>query len=71
MIVAGLGLGVMPWTTARDAHRAGLLWQLRITHETLAAHIYLVHPASFGEDAVAASFAALVAEVQDTRVPRA
>ncbi|QJD16302.1 LysR family transcriptional regulator [Paracoccus sanguinis] len=71
MIVAGLGLGVMPWTTTREAHRAGLLWPLRITHETLAAHIYLVHPPSFGEDAVAASFAALVAEVQDTRVPRA
>lgn len=63
MIVAGLGLGVLSWTTARAAHEAGLLWPIRITRETLVAHIYLVHAPDCG-DAAAAEFAAIVAELQ-------
>lgn len=63
MIVAGLGLGVLSWTTARAAVEAGQLWPLRITRETLVAHVYLVSDLR-GADPVAANFVELVSELQ-------
>lgn len=42
MIVSGVGLGLLPWTSARDEVQAGLLWPVRTTGEWLGTHVYLV-----------------------------
>lgn len=42
MIVSGIGLGLLPWTSARAEVQAGLLWPVRTTGEWLGTHIYLV-----------------------------
>lgn len=45
MIVSGVGLGLLPWTSARAEVQTGLLWPVRTTGEWLGTHIYLVrHP---------------------------
>ena len=45
MIVSGVGLGLLPWSSARAEVEAGLLWPVRTTGEWLGTHIYLVrHP---------------------------
>lgn len=45
MIVSGVGLGLLPWTSARTEVEAGLLWPVRTTGQWLGTHIYLVrHP---------------------------
>lgn len=45
MIVSGIGLGLLPWTSAREEVRAGLLWPVRTTGEWLGTHIYMLrHP---------------------------
>lgn len=43
MIVAGLGIGILPLMAAQDDIRRGDLWPLRITDETIGADVYLVH----------------------------
>ncbi|WP_424986954.1 LysR family transcriptional regulator [Microbulbifer sp. S227A] len=43
MIVAGLGIGILPVLTAKDDIRRGDLWPLKITDETIGADVYLVH----------------------------
>ncbi|WP_343035842.1 LysR family transcriptional regulator [Sulfitobacter maritimus] len=43
MIVAGLGIGILPLKTAQDDIRRGDLWPLQITDEPIGADVYLVH----------------------------
>ena len=43
MIVAGLGIGILPLMTAQEDIRRGDLWPLKITDETIGADVYLVH----------------------------
>lgn len=43
MIVAGLGIGILPLMTAQDDIRRGDLWPLKITDEQIGADVYLVH----------------------------
>ena len=62
MIVAGVGLGILPHSAARTAQAAGQLWPLRVGDERLGTHVYLVTPRAHGDPA-AALFAALVAEI--------
>lgn len=44
MIVSGVGLGLLPWTSARAEVAAGQLWPVRTTGDWLGTHIYLVRP---------------------------
>lgn len=45
MIVSGVGLGLLPWTSARAEVKTGHLWPVRTTGQWLGTHIYLVrHP---------------------------
>lgn len=45
MIVSGVGLGLLPWTSARTEIQAGHLWPVRTTGQWLGTHIYRVrHP---------------------------
>ena len=43
MIVAGLGIGILPLMAAQDDIRRGELWPLKITDELIGADVYLVH----------------------------
>ena len=43
MIVAGMGIGILPLMTAQDDIRRGDLWPIKITAETIGADVYLVH----------------------------
>ena len=43
MIVAGLGVGILPLMTAQDDIQRGDLWPLKITDEAIGADVYLVH----------------------------
>ncbi|SCZ51481.1 transcriptional regulator, LysR family [Epibacterium ulvae] len=43
MIVAGLGIGILPLTSARDDIRRKDLWPLKIADEPIGADVYLVH----------------------------
>lgn len=43
MIVAGLGIGILPVIAVQDDIRRGELWPLRITDEPIGADVYLVH----------------------------
>ena len=42
MIVTGVGLGLLPWASARAEVQGGLLWPVRTTGEWLGTHIYMV-----------------------------
>jgi DNA-binding transcriptional LysR family regulator len=43
MIVAGMGIGILPLMAAQDDIRRGDLWPIKITDETIGADVYLVH----------------------------
>jgi DNA-binding transcriptional LysR family regulator len=43
MIVAGLGIGILPLMSATSDIRDGALWPLKITDEPIGADVYLVH----------------------------
>lgn len=43
MIVAGLGIGILPLMSAQDDIRRGDLWPLKITDEPIGADVYMVH----------------------------
>lgn len=43
MITAGLGIGILPFASAQNDIRDGVLWPLKITDETIGADVYLVH----------------------------
>lgn len=43
MIMAGLGIGILPVISVQDEIRRGELWPLRITDEPIGADVYLVH----------------------------
>ncbi|MEM5544166.1 LysR family transcriptional regulator [Sulfitobacter sp. AS92] len=43
MIVAGMGIGILPLATTKEDIRRGDLWPLKITDEPLGADVYLVH----------------------------
>ena len=43
MIVAGMGIGILPLATAQEDIRRGDLWPLKITDEPIGADVYLVH----------------------------
>ena len=43
MIVAGMGIGILPLMVAQDDIRRGDLWPIKITDETIGADVYLVH----------------------------
>ena len=45
MIVAGLGVGVLPLMSAMGDIRDGALWPLKIMEEPIGADVYLVHAA--------------------------
>lgn len=45
MIVAGLGIGILPLAAAQDGIRRGDLWPLKITDEPIGADVFLVHAA--------------------------
>ena len=62
MIIAGVGLGVLPISAGRAAQQAGQLWPLRVSDQPLRTHVYLVSPRHHGDQA-AAAFAALIDEI--------
>lgn len=62
MIIAGVGLGILPRTAARAAQQAGQLWPLRVGDLQLGTHIYLLRPPA-SADQPALAFADLVAEI--------
>ena len=43
MLVAGLGIGILPLLSAEEDIRRGLLWRLDIANEPIGADVYLVH----------------------------
>ncbi len=43
MIVAGMGIGILPLMTAQDDIRRGDLWPLKITDQPIGADVFLVH----------------------------
>ncbi|MBW4961061.1 LysR family transcriptional regulator [Sulfitobacter sp. CW3] len=43
MIVAGLGIGILPLMSVTSDIRDGTLWPLKITDEPIGADVYLVH----------------------------
>lgn len=43
MIVAGLGIGILPLMSVKGDIQAGTLWPLKITDEPIGADVYLVH----------------------------
>ncbi|MGR3761576.1 LysR family transcriptional regulator [Roseobacteraceae bacterium NS-SX3] len=43
MIVAGLGIGILPLMTVQDDIKRGDLWPLKITDEPIGADVYMVH----------------------------
>ena len=43
MIIAGLGIGILPLMPAKSDIRDGALWPLKITDEPIGADVYLVH----------------------------
>ncbi|WP_134681836.1 LysR family transcriptional regulator [Paracoccus ravus] len=45
MIIAGLGIGILPDLTAGDAVEAGQLWPLRLAGQPLGADVFLVYSA--------------------------
>ncbi|WP_283643384.1 LysR family transcriptional regulator [Marinovum algicola] len=43
MLVAGLGIGILPLLSAEEDIRRGLLWRLDIANAPIGADVYLVH----------------------------
>jgi len=43
MIVAGLGIGILPLAAVQEDIRKGDLWPIKITDEPIGADVYLVH----------------------------
>lgn len=62
MIVTGVGLGLLPWTSARAEVDAGMLWPIRVTGERLGTHVYMVRRARASATAEG-QFAAVIDEL--------
>ncbi|MEM9635858.1 MAG: LysR substrate-binding domain-containing protein, partial [Pseudomonadota bacterium] len=43
MIVAGLGIGILPYPAVKDDVENGVLWPIDIAEEAIGADVYLVH----------------------------
>lgn len=62
MIVAGVGLGLLPISAARQQQAAGQLWPIRATPERLGTHVWMVRARHRTDDAEA-RFAAIIDEL--------
>lgn len=65
MIVAGLGIGILPYLAVKDDIDNGVLWPIDISDEAIGADVYLVHALEQDLKPAEIKFVELLKELKD------
>ncbi|WFE89852.1 LysR family transcriptional regulator [Roseibium porphyridii] len=65
MIVAGLGIGILPYPAVKDDVENGVLWPIEIADEAIGADVYLVHASEQDLKPSETKFVELVKELKE------